>query len=102
MTTVAGSSTSSRLLTSSRIVTYVWVILSAITVVSWWLGPGHTRGTAVASVPVTVAVLTLGLIKSRLIIRYFMEVRTAPMWLRVATDGWLIVFWGAVLGIYLY
>lgn len=23
-------------------------------------------------------------------------------WLRIATDGWLIVFWGAALGIYLY
>ncbi|CAN5559641.1 cytochrome C oxidase subunit IV family protein [soil metagenome] len=86
----------------TRIVTYVWVALSVITVISWWLGHGPARGDLVASVPITVAVLTLGLLKSRLIIRYFMEVRTAPIWLRIATDAWLIAFWGAVLGIYLY
>jgi hypothetical protein len=37
-----------------------------------------------------------------LIIRYFMEVRTAPRWLRLATDGWLIVLWTSVLVVYLY
>jgi hypothetical protein len=30
-----------------------------------------------------------------------MEVRTAPAWLRMATDAWLVVLWGAVLAIYL-
>jgi hypothetical protein len=98
MTTATVSETPS----GARIVTYVWAVLSVITVISWWLGPGHAQGGLVASVPITVAILTLGLIKSRLIIRYFMEVRTAPMWLRIATDAWLIVFWGAVLGLYLY
>jgi hypothetical protein len=89
-------------MTAANRVTYVWVILSVITLVSWWLGPGHAHGAPGPSVPITVAVLALGLVKSRLIIRHFMEVRTAPRWLRIATDVWLIVFWGAVLGIYLY
>jgi caa(3)-type oxidase subunit IV len=89
-------------LSGTRIITSVWVVLSVVTVISWWLGHRRGQGGLVASVPVTVALLTLGLIKSRLIIRYFMEVRTAPMWLRIATDSWLIIFWGAVLGIYLY
>ncbi len=35
-------------------------------------------GHAVASVPITVAVLVLGFVKGRMIIQYFMEVRTAP------------------------
>jgi len=81
--------------------TYVWVILSAITLVSWWLG--HARaGAFVASAPITIAVLAIGFVKARLILQYFMEVRTAPTWLRLFTDIWLIVFWGAVLAIYLY
>ena len=43
---------------------------------------GHARGAAaVASAPITVAVILLGFIKGRMIIRYFMEVRTAPRWL---------------------
>ena len=79
-----------------------WLVLSAITVLSWWLAPGHPGGHAVASVPITVAVVVLGFIKGRMIIRYFMEVRTGPRWLKIATDAWLIVLWAAILAIYLY
>ncbi len=43
----------------------------------------------------------LGLVKCRLIIRYFMEVRHAPRGLQIATDGWLAVVWLALLGVYL-
>jgi hypothetical protein len=88
--------------TASRTVTAVWLILSAITVGSWWLAPGHMHGPTTASVPITVAVVVLGAVKSRLIIRYFMEVRTAPAWLRIATDAWLVLFWVTVLAIYLH
>lgn len=89
--------------TAARPVTIAWLALSAITVVSWWLAPGHSgAGPAVASVPITVAVVLLGFIKGRLIIRYFMEVRAAPRWLKIATDTWLTVLWVAVLAIYLW
>lgn len=87
---------------SGRTTTYVWLLLSAITVFSWWLAPGHSGGHAVASVPITVAVVVLGFIKGRMIIRYFMEVRTAPRWLKVTTNAWLIVLWVTILAIYLY
>ena len=88
--------------TKARAITYVWIILSAITLVSWFLGPARVAGPAVASGPITVAVLAMAFIKARLIIGYFMEVRTAPAWLRLATDAWLVVLWGAVLAIYLW
>jgi hypothetical protein len=85
-----------------RTTTYVWVILSAITVLSWWLGHPRTGHAFDPSLPITIAVLAIGLIKARLIIRYFMEVRTAPLWLRISTDVWLVVLWGAILAIYLW
>jgi Prokaryotic Cytochrome C oxidase subunit IV len=88
--------------TKARAITYVWIILSAITIVSWFLGPARVAGTVLASVPITVAVLAMAFIKARLIIRYFMEVRTAPVWLKLATDAWLVVLWGALLAIYLW
>jgi hypothetical protein len=53
-------------------------------------------------VPITVAVVLLGLIKGRLIIRTFMEVRTAPRWLQLFTDAWLVILWMSILAIYLY
>ncbi|MET0900400.1 MAG: cytochrome C oxidase subunit IV family protein [Mycobacterium sp.] len=91
-----------RLPEAARSTTVVWVVLSAITVVSWWLGPAHQSGPLAPSTVITVVVLGLGVIKTRLIIRHFMEVRTAPLWLRVATDVWLVALWGGVLAIYLY
>lgn len=87
--------------TAGRTTTYVWIILSAITIVSWWLAPAHSHGTAVPSVSITVAVILLAFVKGRMIIRYFMEVRTAPRWLKLTTDAWLIALWAGVLAIYL-
>lgn len=85
-----------------RYITIAWLVLCVITIVSWWLSPAHTAHTAIRSVPITVAVMVLGFIKCQLIIRYFMEVRSAPRWLRLATDGWLAALWVGALAIYLY
>ena len=86
----------------ARTTTYVWLLLSAITVISWWLAPGHSGGHVTASVPITIAVVLIGLVKGRMIIRYFMEVRSAPRWLRRSTDLWLVVLWTSILVIYLW
>ena len=85
-----------------RAITAVWIILCALTIGTWWLAPGHSGGLAVRSIPITLAVIALGVIKGRLIIRYFMEVRSAPRWLKVATDAWLVILWLGILAIYLY
>ena len=55
--------------------------------------------TAVAAIG---AVVVLGFIKGRMIIQYFMEVRTAPRWLKLFTDAWLTILWAGVLAIYLF
>lgn len=88
--------------TRNRAITVAWLALSAITVISWWLAPGHSGAHAGPSVPITVAAIVLGFVKCRMIIRQFMEVGTAPRWLRLATDAWLVVLWTAVLVIYLW
>ncbi|WP_234812087.1 cytochrome C oxidase subunit IV family protein [Mycolicibacter longobardus] len=79
-----------------------WLVLVVITVLAWWLSPGHAGGHVEPSIPITVAVIALSAVKARLIIRNFMEVRTAPLWLRRTTDAWLVVLWTAVLAIYLF
>lgn len=88
--------------TETRAITVAWLVLSAITVISWWLAPGHPGAAAGPSIPITVAAIVLGFVKCRMIFRCFMEVRTAPRWLRLSTDGWLVVLWGSVLVIYLW
>lgn len=82
--------------------TVVWLVLVGLTVVSWALAPAHASGPVAASVPITVVVLAMAMIKVRLIIGEFMEVRTAPTWLRASTDAWLVVMFGAILAIYLW
>lgn len=96
------TTTTPRTAQSTRAITSAWLVLSAITVLSWWLAPGHTGAHATASIPITVAAILLGFIKGRLIIRYFMEVRSAPRWLRRSTDLWLVVLWTSILVIYLW
>lgn len=69
--------------------TYVWVVLSIITVVSWWLGLGREAGVYQANEWTTAAVLLLAGIKTRLVIRHYMEVRAAPLWIQITCDAWL-------------
>jgi hypothetical protein len=67
---------------AAREITYAWIILCAIIIRSWRLAPGHARDAAVvASAPITAAMILLGFINGRVIIRCFMEVRAAPRWL---------------------
>jgi hypothetical protein len=79
-------------------VTWTWAALSALTGVSWALAAARhlTPGTAV-----TIVVLAIAAVKARFVIRQFMDVRTAPHWLRRATDGWLAVLMAAIIGLYL-
>ncbi|RAY12528.1 prokaryotic cytochrome C oxidase subunit IV family protein [Actinomadura craniellae] len=80
----------------------VWIALSAATVLAWLLAPGEPESSADLGWGPAAAIVLLGLVKCRLIIRYFMEVRHAPRWLQTATDAWLAVLWITLLGIYLF
>ena len=79
-----------------------WVVLSAVTLVSWLLGVIRGAGAHEASIPITVGVIAIALVKGRLVLREFMEVRDAPRWLGVFTDTWLVLTWLTTLAIYLY
>lgn len=83
-------------------VTRVWLLLSAITLVSAWLGFDQTAGRAgtAPSALVTAGVLAMAMVKARFIIRDFMDVRAAPAWLRYGTDGWLAALLAVFLILY--
>jgi len=95
------TATTTELRRDKRVIVYAWIALTASTLVAWRLTPGHTDASGLDTGLIT-GVVVLGLIKCRLIIRYFMEVRHAPLWLRITTDAWLAVIWIALLAIYLY
>ncbi|UXA16681.1 cytochrome C oxidase subunit IV family protein [Mycobacterium sp. SMC-4] len=87
---------------TQRAITWAWALLVAITLGTWWLAPAHFTETVEPSTAITALVLALTAVKSRLIMQYFKEIRTAPRWLRRATDGWLAVLTAAVFVIYLF
>jgi hypothetical protein len=79
----------------------VWLILSAITVI--YLGIDHSadeHGVPKASIAVTVSAVVLALIKVRIIIREFMEVRHAPPLLCRITDLLVVVMALVLFGLY--
>lgn len=71
--------------------TRVWLVLIAITALSWWTG--HAIGNQRLA---GALVLMLAFLKARFVISDFMEVRDAPIALRLLTDGWVVLA-GALL-----
>ena len=66
---------------------WAWLILVAISLAYLWIDHAAThRGLPTASTVVTVGAICFALIKVRIIMREFMEVRTAPRVLRRLTD----------------
>ena len=80
--------------------TYVWLLLSTLTIIVWWLGArGSTSSLELGAISAVVVVL-IACVKSRLVIRNFMEVSGAPTWLRVTCDSWLALTFGMIVSFY--
>jgi hypothetical protein len=78
-----------------------WLILVAISLVYLWIDHSAThQGIPTASTVVTVVAICFALIKVRIIMREFMEVRGAPRVLRRLTDYWVLLMAAALLGVY--
>ncbi len=79
--------------------TIVWALLTLITVVSWLTARGG-GAEHVVNATVTVVVLLIAAVKTQLVIWHFMEVRSAALWLRVATMSWLVALFALLLSFY--
>ncbi|MDB5726680.1 MAG: hypothetical protein JWQ16_3434 [Novosphingobium sp.] len=69
----------------------LWLVMCALTVASFWTGKTHLPGSLPA-----IGVIVVALIKVRFVILDFMEARTAPIQLRLALEGWVVLL-GVVL-----
>jgi cytochrome c oxidase subunit IV len=67
----------------------VWMVLMAITALSWLLGANHGAFISNAFAESSFLIV-LAFIKIRLILFYFMEVRHGPITLRLSCEAWLI------------
>ena len=76
--------------------TVIWLILVAITAISWETSVGH----ADADRFVTLAVLVVAFVKMRLIGLEFMELRHAPLPLRLLFEVWVVGVGTAIVALY--
>jgi heme/copper-type cytochrome/quinol oxidase subunit 4 len=77
-------------------VSIVWAALMLATCASTWLLSKDSVAPEVA----TVAIMLVAAVKGRLVIRYFMEVRRAPLGLRLVCDGWLLAVTVLIIAVY--
>ena len=80
----------------------VWLALSAITMVSVWIGSPDGLDALKPNAAATSSAIVIALVKVRVIFREFMEVRHAPVLLGRLTDLWLVVTGVSLLGCYFF
>jgi hypothetical protein len=78
-------------------VSIVWAALMLATCASTWLLSKNSVTPEVA----TVAIMLITAVKVRLVMRHFMEVRRAPLALRLVCDGWLLAATALIVTVYL-
>ncbi len=81
-------------------ITSVWVATCLLTLVSAGAAAGFGHGQA-ARTGLSLAVLAIGAAKAALVLRDFMELRTAPRWLRWFGAVWLIALFATIVALYL-
>jgi hypothetical protein len=74
-----------------------WLVLIVATLISYSLGADHGTGSVMV-----VVVLVIASIKVRLVGLDFMELRTAPVPLRAAFEGYCVGLWVLLSGLYLF
>jgi cytochrome c oxidase subunit IV len=74
-----------------------WVVLIVATLVSFTLGADHGTGSVMA-----VVVLGIAAVKIRLVGLDFMELRSAPVPLRIVFESYCVVLWAVLSGLYLF
>lgn len=74
-----------------------WLALMAATTLSWWLGEGHGP-VRVAS----VGVISLAFAKVYVVGQHFMELKDAPLALRLLFGGWCAAVCTLLVAMYLF
>jgi len=78
--------------------TFVWLMLIVATALSWQFGHGFGFGERYAYA--TTAIVITAFIKVRLVFLDFMELRHAPLLLRLGFELWALILGGAIIACY--
>lgn len=74
-----------------------WLVLIVATLISYALGADHGTGSVMV-----VVVLAIAATKVRLVGLDFMELRSAPIPLRLIFEGYCLGLWAMLSGLYLF
>lgn len=89
-------------LPAERRLSVAWIVVAAVTLMYLVIdGSADDHGLPGAGAFASVAAITLALVKVRIILREFMDVRHAPTVLRTMTDALVVVMGACLLGTYL-
>jgi hypothetical protein len=77
-----------------------WLALSAVTLVQLGVGSLDGQDALRPNAALTASVIVIALVKVRIILREFMEVRHAPVLLCRLTDLWVVFAGASLLGSY--
>jgi hypothetical protein len=80
--------------------TGIWLLLVLATGLSWWFGTDHGAHADQHRLRTTISLMLIAFIKVRFVIMYFMEVRTAPLVVRLLGETWVLGVCAAILCIY--
>ena len=76
--------------------TAILMLLISVTLFSWYVGTGGGAHPMAPNLTISAVVLFIALLKVRLIMSEFMDVGTAPAWVRRASNAWLMLFFAAL------
>ncbi|MCK9504101.1 MAG: cytochrome C oxidase subunit IV family protein [Porticoccaceae bacterium] len=79
--------------------TWIWLLLVALTTMSWEVGDGGASA-GIGTSLVTPLLLLVAFFKVRLVGLHFMELKTAPLPLRILFESWVAAVCGLLLLIY--
>jgi hypothetical protein len=81
-------------------VTGIWLVLVLLTGFSWWLSsPGNVQSSSGPSLA-TASMFLVGFIKVRMVGMHFMELKQAPLPLRLLFEAWALIACVAIVGLY--
>lgn len=79
-------------------ITLVWLLLVAATAFSWEMG----HGVGFLDVrQASVAIIVVAFIKVRFVVQDFMEIRKAPLFMRLVGEIWVIVICTTLIALFL-
>ncbi len=79
----------------------IWLLLCALTIVSWALGTNHGFGEG-HHLPASLVILAVAIFKVRLVGLYFMELKMAPGVLRGLFEGYCLGLFALLTAMFVF